>query len=439
MITKGTAIHVDLYGNVPSNVNAGEVDSYGLTDTASASNASVVAYGVSTGNRATVTLTSSDGAALTIAAAGTITVDEDASSPNSRLVTFGSTGVEVSTLRLKATNESIDITVLNTHVDDGSLTGTNSGDYTQVKKLYLKLDGTVIGNTDGYSLGAARTTLNFERGALTIPEGVTGKKLAIVADIVNIGTNEPGEGNDDILIGLGGITSLTATGNGSNTAATETFNDGTGSAIILHRSVPQVVIKTPTNKLAPSAWLHRAEIAAVGNTIGLYRLSYEFTTSTGIAITSGFVKLSTCGACAGVPDGTQLANTVTTATYLKDGVASFSFSLNGTALGKNFFQIGAGGTAVIDFWATFTDDATVDNENVSTSLLGDTATSSPNDLAGAQAAGFSSLQQGNFVWSDLHSDDTNGSGHTTKQWYNGYYVSGLGPTTTSTAVTVPQS
>ena len=439
VITKGTAIHIDLYGNVPSNVNAGEVDSYGLTDTASASNASVVAYGVSTGNRATVTLTSSDGAALTIAAAGTITVDEDASSPNSRLVTFGSTGVEVSTLRLKATNESIDITVLNTHVDDGSLTGTNSGDYTQVKKLYLKLDGTVIGNTDGYSLGAARTTLNFERGALTIPEGVTGKKLAIVADIVNIGTNEPGEGNDDILIGLGGITSLTATGNGSNTAATETFNDGTGSAIILHRSVPQVVIKTPTNKLAPSAWLHRAEIAAVGNTIGLYRLSYEFTTSTGIAITSGFVKLSTCGACAGVPDGTQLANTVTTATYLKDGVASFSFSLNGTALGKNFFQIGAGGTAVIDFWATFTDDATVDNENVSTSLLGDTATSSPNDLAGAQAAGFSSLQQGNFVWSDLHSDDTNGSGHTTKQWYNGYYVSGLGPTTTSTAVTVPQS
>ncbi|MDZ4243811.1 MAG: hypothetical protein U1C57_01765, partial [Candidatus Doudnabacteria bacterium] len=438
VITKGTAIHIDLYGNVPSNVNAGEVDSYGLTDTATASNASVVAYGVSTGNRATVTLTANDGAALTIAAAGTLTVDEDASSPNSRLVTFGSNGVEVSTLRLKATNESIDITVLNIHVDDGGLTGTNSGDYTQVKKLYLKLDGTLVGNTDGYSLGAARTTINFERGALTIPEGVTGKKLSIVADIVEIGTNQPGEANDDIVIGLGGTTSITSTGNGSNTAATETFNDGTGSAIILHRSVPQVVIETPTNNLFTSSVLHRAKVSAVGNTIGLYRLSYGVSSSTGIRFTNGYVKLITCGGCAGVPDGTQLANTVAVGTYLADGTDSYSFTLNGTALGKNFLQIGATQTAVIDFFATFSDDSTADTESVSTSLLGDTATTSPNDVAGAQAAGFSSLQQGNFVWSDLNSDDTNGSGHTTKQWYNGYYVSGLGPTTTSTAVTVSQ-
>jgi hypothetical protein len=399
VVTKGTGIHLDLYGNVPSNVNSGEVDAWGLTDTTAASNASVVAYGVTTGNRATVTLTASDGALLTIAAAGTLTIDEDATSPTSRLVLHGSTGTVLSEVRLKATNESIDITVMNVRVADGGLTGTASGDYTQVKKLYLKLDGTLIGNTAGYSLGAANTTLNFERGQVTIPEGVTGKKLSIVADIVEIGTNQPGTANGDIAAGLNGKQGFTAFGNGSNTAATETYNDSTGSSVILHRSVPSVAFETPTNNLTASAVLHRVKISAVGNTIGLYRLSYDATTSTGVTITNAYPKLVSCGSCGGVADGTQLANTSAAATVFStpgfEGHTLWSFTLNGTAMGKNFFQVPAGATAVIELNATIGGFGGTTTESVSTALLGDTATTT-NDTGGSQAAGFGLNNQGDF-------------------------------------------
>ncbi|OGE84579.1 MAG: hypothetical protein A2846_04885 [Candidatus Doudnabacteria bacterium RIFCSPHIGHO2_01_FULL_49_9] len=440
VIAKGTSKVVDLYVNVGSNANAGEVDAFGLTDTTAATNASVVAYGVTSGNRSSVTLTSHNGATLTIAAAGTLTINEDASSPASRLVVHGSTGTVLSEVRLKATNEPVDITVMKLGVANGGLTGTATGDYEQIAKVYLKLDGTIVGSATGYSLGQANTTLNFDRGVVTIPDGTTGKKLTLAADIVNIGTNEPGGANESIMVGLNGADGgFTAIGNGSNTTLTTTmtYTDSTGSAVILHKAVPSVVVETPSNNLGATAVLHRVKISAVGGQIGLYRLTYNITSSTGVVTSSAYTRLASCTGCGGVADGVQLSVADAAIDYLIDGHGITIHTIDSNqAHGKHYLQISSGATATVDLYASAV--LTTNSDTVSTRILGDTATTSPNDTGGSEAAAFGSLNQGNFVWSDLNVSETQGAtgAIVSKQWYNGYYVNGLGPTTTTTPVTV---
>ena len=320
-------------------------------------------------------------------------------------------------------------------IEDGGLLGTNDGTYTQIAKVILKLDGSVVGNSAGYSLGAASTTINFERDQLTIPEGSTGKKLSILGDIVNIGTNQPGVANADIKVGLNGKNAFQAVGNGSNSSATKTYNGSTGTALVLHKAVPSVVLETPTNKLSGSPVLHRAKISAVGNTVGIYALSYVMNTTSGLSITNAYLKLVSCGSCGGVGDNTQLT-TASNPSYFIDGFVTVQLNVNtlqGTH-GKRYLAIPAGATAVIDLLATVTGVDTGDS--VSTSLLGDTATTT-NDLGGVPAAAFVNTDQGAFVWSDLNLDDTqNAATLTSKQWYNGYIVAGLGATATTTAETI---
>lgn len=434
VITKGTSQVVDLCVNIGSDAAAGEVDAWGLT-----TSAAVTATGATTGNSATITLTANNGPALTIAAGGTLEIDVDASSLSTRRIVAGSTGLSLTEIRLQADNENIDITSLVLEVADGGLTSTAAGDYTQVAKVYLKLDGAVIGNASGYVLGAATHTINLSRGDLTIPEGSVGKKLSIIADIVEIGTNKPGTANADIKVGIGttGGANITAYGNGSNASATIDYDSSTGSAMIINKAVPQVVIQSSGNSLSGSPILARVKITAVGGTIGIHRLSFETNTTTGLSVTNGYYRLSDCPTgCDGLSAGDVLTATQTTGTYSKDAFATWSAAINGGSHGKSYLGIASGVTATVDFHASVSGQDTGDS--VSTSLLGDTATTT-NDTGGDPAAAFTSLNQGNFVWSDLNSDNSNSAAAlTTKQWYNGYYVSGLGPNTTSTPITVSQ-
>ncbi|PIR97614.1 MAG: hypothetical protein COT91_00480 [Candidatus Doudnabacteria bacterium CG10_big_fil_rev_8_21_14_0_10_41_10] len=443
VVTKGTSVSLNLYTDIGSNSNAGEVSAFGLTDTTSATNASVVAYGVDTGNRATVTLTASDGALLTIAAAGTLTVNVHGDNPASRLVVHGTSGVVLSEVKLKADNENVDITKLTVNVVDGALTGTAAGAYDQVEKMFLKVDGVVIGNASGYNLSAAITTINLTKGALSVPEGgdATSIKLSVIGDIVDIGTNQPGTANADIKVGLGAYgnttTGWTATGSGSNTAATITYTDSTGSAIILHKAVPSVVVENPGTSLTPSATLHRTKISAVGGQIGVYRLAYATASTSGLVLTNAYTKLQSCtGSCGSITTGSQLSDLDADGDYLVDGTETWNLAISSSqSHGKRWLPVGSGSTAVVDLMMTVT-GFTTSSDAVSTSLLGDTATTT-NDTGGDPAAVYTVNNQGNFVWSDLNLDESQAAASlTSKQWYNGYLVAGLGGAATSTAITI---
>ena len=435
IIKKGTSKVVNLYVDIGSNTNAGEVDAYGIT-----TGAGVVAYGVTTGNSATITAVANNGALLTIAASGTLTIDLDSSVLPARLVVGGASMVPMTAARLKATNEDIDITQLIARVADGALTGTGAGSFDQISKLYLKLDGNVVGNSAGYSVGQATLTITLGRGDLTIPQGTIGKKLEVLADIVQIGTNQPGTDNADILVGLNGRMAIVATGNGSNatvSTANKTYNDSTGTAVILHKSVPQIVMVTPASKLSASAVIHEAKITAVGGSIGIFRMAYVTTTSASVNLTNGFTKLVSCGGgCGGVGDGSQLSATQALGTDLIAGVKTWNLTISSAqAHGKDLLSIASGATAIIDFFATVTQTSNADT--VSTSLLGDTASTMTDNLTGGATAMFTLNNQGDFVWSDFRNTEvTSSGGLTSLQWFNGYLVSGLGLTATTTAVTV---
>ena len=366
--------------------------------------------------------------------AGSAGAGLDASALPKRLVVAGSSAVPLTDIRLKATNESIDITKLTVTVADAKINSA-VGDYTQISKVYLKLDGTIVGSPSGYNMGSANLTINLVRGDLTIPEGNIGKKLSVLADIVPIGTNFPGTESADIILGLGGKGSdgFTATGNISAALIPVSLNDTTGSAVVLHKSVPQIIMVAPTNKLSATSALHEAKVTAVGGNIGIYRLSYVTTTSVNVNLTNGFTKLISCGGgCGGISDGSQLATTVATGSDVVSGVKIWNMAINPTqSHGKSFLSIANGATAIIDFIATATLTSNVDT--VSTSLLGDTATTTPEESAFA----YKILNQGNFVWSDLNiTEASSESGLAAKQWFNGYLVAGLGVTSTSTAINI---
>ncbi len=440
IIPKNSTVDINMYANIPSNSNSGEVDAYGIT-----TGSAITAFGVSSGNTATVSVSASDGPALTTAGAGTLTVDLDNIAAPQQLLVAGSTGVALTDVNLKANNEDVKITKLTVRVDDGGLTGTAAGNYEDISKFYLKLDGQIIGNTDGYTITSANRTVNLETGALTVPEGDNNDvTLSILGDLVNIGTNLPGTANADIKVGLVGIDDAAvgsavfkATGAESNTdlqAAQTTYNNSTGSAMVIHKAVPQVVVGTPSNKLGATSVLHTATVSAVGDDIGLYRVSYEVTTSTGVSVSNGYLSLKSCTGCGGVSNGRVSATS--NGTLLNDTTASFSFAMSSAQLGgsKTYLSIAEGASAVLEFIATI--GLTTNSDTVSTSLLGDTATTT-NDTTGDPAAAFTANNQGNFVWSDLNLSTANSStGTDAKQWYNGYLVSGLGTVATGTPVTV---
>jgi len=434
IIPKGTQKTLDLFVDIGSGSAAGEVSAFAL-DTSG----SITATGVTTGNSATITaIDSSGGAQLTISAAGTLSITLDASSGANRIVIAGTQSETLSEIRLKATNENIDITRLIVRVADGALTGTAAGDQDEISKFWLKLDGAVVGNASGYNLSAATQTVNLDRGALTIPSGNTGKKLSIVAEISQIGTNEPGTNHADVTLGLNGANAFTATGNGSNQSATISYTDSTGSAVIIHKGAPQVVIKVPSNQLASTAVLHEVDITAVGDDIGLFRTSYVISTSASLQVTNVYTRLKTCNGCGGISNGQTLSDTGVAASpdyeTATEDIWALEFS-NTVNSSKRYLNIATGATASIELIATV-NGLTTNVDSVTTRFLGDGATST-NDTSGDPTAAFTLQNGGNFVWSDLQVDDSQAaSSLTAKQWFNGYLVDGLGTTISTTPITV---
>jgi len=431
IIPKGAAKTINLYGSIGSDSQEGDIISFGLT-----SAAGVTAYGATTGNSAAVSVTANDGATLIIKNSGTLIINLDSSSAASSLVVAGTGGVVVSDIRLKAINEAVDVTKLVVRVADGGIAGTAAGDYTQIAKLHLYTisdhgDIDIIGNPAGYSLDAATRTIYLERGDLTIPEGAVGKKLRLAVDVALIGTNQPGTANADIKVGISSqdVANIDAYGNQSNAKAAVEYVSGMGSAVIIHKSVPAVVIETPANPLSGSATLHRVRITAVGGAIGLYGLTYSVSTSSNLNVFNGSIQLNSCSGCGGIASGTVLARSFGRPMGLN---SVWEFKVDAVNAGKYYLPIAQGATAVIDFIASVAGQTAAATDLVSTSLLGELTAFSASQAATA----YHTFSGGNFVWSDLNvnGDSASAASLSASQWYGGYLVYGMSATTTPVTV-----
>lgn len=449
IITKGTSKVLTLKGDIASNANANNSAQFGLTDSATSNNPSVVAYGVSTGNRAYTAVTADDGAVLTYNTGGSVTVSTY-NNPSNALVRAGATGVTFGYIKFDALYEDLDLDQLLVYVADGDITGTANGNYQDVLKVYLYDGQTLLASNSIPSTGYY--TFNFTNGTLTVPQDGS-KTLTVKADLGLINQNydnSPATPDADVKFGLGSASGFKFTGNSSNAVITnETYNGSTTSAMVLHKTIPTVTYSTSGSPMgaatsltngAPDVFAFKVTADSGGDVL-LYRASFEYATggTDNVTVSSCFLKDSDGNTVGVAANPTDIDGAGSYQTFTFDNP---SISIGTT---KEALQVPAGQSKTYTLNCTVGSAGTGDYLKVA--LLGDTASSTPAASLGTpQSTGqnvadaWSALNQGSFVWSDnfknrgLSTDGANATAY--GQWYNGYLVSGLGTTGTSTFYTL---
>ncbi|MFA6308006.1 MAG: hypothetical protein WCS88_00390 [Patescibacteria group bacterium] len=448
VITKKTSKTIQLVGDINSSATTGQSAQFGLTDVTAATNASVVAYGVTTGNRATLSLTADNGATLTYSAAGAVTVSTY-NNPSNAIARAGATGVTFGSVKLDALYENLDLDQLIVYVADGALTGTATGNYADVNKVYIYDGTTLLASNAIPSTGLY--TFNFDNGTLTVP--VDGSKtLTIKADLSTISqvNDVPGTPAADIAFGFGGTDGFKFTGTSSNTTATETYNGSTSSAMILHKALPTVTVAQSSAALgaattmangASDLYAFKVTADAAGSEVLLYRATFEIATGGGatVTVTNCYLKDS---------DGNTVGAAATPTDV--DGAPSYvSYVFNNPDISagntKEALMVAAGSSETYKLNCTLANAASGDN--IAVALVGDVASSTlaasfgtPSATGQNNADAWAAVDKGNFVWSDnfknrgLATDGANATAW--GQWYNGYLVSGLGTSGTTTAYTI---
>ena len=448
VLTKGTSKTIQLIADVNTGAVAEQVGIFGLVDVSTTANASVIAYGVTSGNRGIVTLTADMGATMTVATAGTLTISTY-NNPSAAIVRAGATGVTFGNIRLEAFNENLDLDQLKVFVADGNITGTATGNYQDVSKVYLYDGSTLLGSAAIPSTGYY--TFNFPNNTLTIPQDGS-KTITVKADLGTISSsadNAPGTPGADVRFGLGGTDGVKTTGVDSNDVVTsETYNGSTTTGMVLHKALPTVTHSTASAPLGAATSLTNGAIDlyafnvaadASGNEVLLYRATLTVATGGTINVTSCYLRDSDGNVVGTAADPTDLDG--------GDGYGGYNtYTFDNPLISHSDelepLQISAGSSETYYYNCTIALAGT--GENVSVAMLGDTASSTSSDGYGNPttdintnyADAWGALNQGNFVWSDNYKGrgiDTTGATATEYgQWYNGYLVSGLGAVTTST-------
>lgn len=448
IISKGTSQTIQLVGDIDNNVSVGSSAQFGLTDSSTILNTSVVAYGVSTANRARLNLIADDGAIFTYVSNGAVTVSTY-NMPQNALVRAGGTGITFGYIKFDAQYEDLDLDQLRVYVADGGVSGTAIGNYQDVLAVYIYDGSTLLASNAIPSTGYY--TFNFTNGTLTVPQDGS-KTLTIKADLGAINQNfdnAPATPDADIKFGLGGIDGFQFTGNQSNAISSETYNGSTTSAMVLHKTIPTVAYSTSALPLGAVTGLSNGALdlfafnvtADWGGDVLLYRSTFEITTGGGLDTNVNNCYLKD-----------EFGNQISQNQYpisLENGknYVTFVYDNPDISVGdsKEAISVRAGSSS------TFTLNCNVSNagsgDYLSVSLLGDTASSTPSFSLGTPeyngqniADAWSAMNQGNFVWSDNFKNRAISVSYPNAtsygQWYNGYLVSGLGQNTTGTAYTI---
>ena len=446
VVPKETQRKIQLRGDVRTNA-AGYVEEYVIRDDGTV--VPITATGVNTGDTVTPSgsgYNATDGADITIVGAGTLTINTAASTPDS-LVAVNETK-ELNRVRLTSTNEDLDVSELAVCISDGAASnGSELGDSDEVTefKVYKSTDmaNPIITGNIGSSNDCRTFTL--AQGTITVPrDDSSGVVLVIKGTMSDIGTGKPGTVAADFKVGIGGTDGVKATGKSSSTTATETYTASTGSTFKLHKGYPTVAYNTlpATDGLTAGSIVSDFTISnPTANEIAVYRLSFWTATSGAgdLDLASAHLKIQSTG---------KTVSSVSTGTlFVGVGISNrtFTFTLldpDEVTQTKRAYRIGAGESVRFQLVADSVNgvDGT-NNESLSVYLSGDNATTAAAAKVGStnRADAYGTLNQGNFVWSDLNANaayDAVGSGNATNsaQWYNGYLVDGLASASTTAQV-----
>lgn len=439
-VTKGTSKTITLKAEISSSSSASRTFAYGCNGSSCAT-----VTGASTATTVTPTVTNSDGQTMTVQTSGSLTVATDAANPVSGLVYGSQTGATVGEVRMTATNEDIDVTMLSfgtSNINSGSLTN-------EVGKFWLYDGGTAVASQSPTT--SSQVTFTITAGNLRILKGSTGKMVTVKADFNDIGDSFAGNSGRGIALALT-EDSYEAKGisSGVNLGASSKSGTYTGNSFTLYKSYPTISSPSAVSGTLSTGVQNIFRFTVAANShgdIAIYRSSFSITTST--ATVTSFTLYENPGASE-VPLFNNASRTVdksyvdgTGGTGGVYGIAAssslFDTGSDGVANGGEFRPISAGTSKIFELRGNVTGPL-VSGSQVQVQLLGDDAFPTTYPLpamgsVGGPSAGIGTQVDKDFIWSDLRYGNNSTTATQTAEWTNGFRVPGLSPNT-STAQTL---
>jgi hypothetical protein len=411
-IPKGTVMNLPITCNLSSGAPNTATYAFGLGTITGAT-------GVTSGSTVTVGAANGSVPTLKVASNATVTASTDSSSPASTIVAGGTSGVVLNVIKLRATNEPVNLQKVGL-----ALPNTTSAPSVTTAYIY---SGNNLKTTAGVAIPSNTLlgTATFTSGAVTATSTLSvvaqlpadqDSTLIIKADLAPIGVNKPGSEATTTKIDYDSARGVGA--NSGKTIDSAKIAGFAGSAGVRTFAAFPTVAAGPAGTVNPNGngqVIKKFSISAnSGSTIGLDKVSFSIATSSGITLTN--VKLiaytdNGYSNAANVPGtssglfGPAIPNVTSgsTITFTQDGSGSPAkapLEISGT----EYFAL-VGDVAVNTANGSWT---------ISATLLGD-ATADQLKVPG-------SLSPNNFVWSG---NATSTAQVTDYDWANGFGVAGL--------------
>ena len=381
----------------------------------------------STGEDASTTYYYSDGSAMTIASAGTLTLVKSGSYENSFLngKYTGQGNLTIGEMRMTAVNENINVESL--YVDIASYTGNEGTNQFLAAYLYdgadLLKQATITSSdkTDPIYFNMESDPILIEVG--TEREISLVMAPAVISKMTGIPTNGvPGEGfTPSIASAKMTIKGVSGTSANFSSATTITFPN-----YVMVKSQPTVTLSQTGDDVTTNTTYDLIDVAVSADSagpIGLYKMTFKVATTA--ATVSDFE----------VYEGTTLVATEdATATeginvsYVDNNYTVVEVYFNKLTLGGEMREIDAGETLTYTLRGTIS-GYTDSTSSVATAILGDDAMAS--SAYDKNAVAVDAVDDDDFIWSDLAYGGTSDTATTTVEWLNGFLVEGLLTTTSS--------
>ena len=365
---------------------------------------SISVSGVTSSNDVTETVTASVGQTMTIGS-GSLVVSTDSSSPSYTVVASGSTGNTAGVLKFRATNEGVNLNRLGLKLTSGS-----ASDLVSVSIW----DGATQVGTAVFTGSNTYATSTFA-SPVSLPKDAD-KTLTIKVDLASVGTSQPGTQGSLIKVDFNGSDSTGTQGTGVGSG--NTIN-ATGSSSVagvrLFKSFPTLALDTLGSTGIADGRLARFKVTAnAGGSIGISQFKFAVST-TSATVTNiqlfAYNDSSYSNPISGQGTSGQIGSDVSTA-------------INGTAFAitptTNPVQVSAGATMYFELKASISGVTT--GSSVVTTVKGDSAYPTTNDVNYNVGTSSSLTSANNFVWSG---NATSTSATADIDWSNGYGLPGF--------------
>jgi hypothetical protein len=409
-VTKGTVKTLGLRCNISGSASNNNTFYWDVADASS-----WTFTGATSGTTITGTDASDTAVTFTIGA-GAAAVSTDASNPSYKLASAGSTGVINTVVKVRASNENVNLTKLGL-----TLTNTASSSSSDLVKVTVWDGATKVG--EAFFSGSATTATSTFTTPVVLTKNVD-KVLTIKTDLANVGTGEAVTFSGHLVA----VDYLNGEGVGASSGTTiYTTGSSASNGVRVFKSIPTISLDTLSSTGLGDGRLMRFKVTAdAAGPVGITNFAINLATTTA-SLTNvtiyGYEDSGYSTPVSGVSTSGDLQATddCTSGCTSSPNLAIGVTTSGGTA---TVIQVPAGTTRYFEVKASVAGNAT--GASVVTKLLGNSsfpstsAGVSANPLLAAGSASFTATTD--MIWSP---NSTTTASRNDQDWTHGYGVTGL--------------